>query len=91
MPVRGLRPSRQRRAVEKLLEGIGGRLEAFYYALGEDDGYVIADIPDNISAAAVSLQVAATGAVRIRTVPLLSTEEFDLAANKKIEYRPPGT
>lgn len=80
----------RRRVAEKLLQEAGGRLEAFYYALGENDVYVIADLPDNVSAVALSLHIAAAGGARIKTIPLLSTEEFDVAANKKVNYRPPG-
>jgi uncharacterized protein with GYD domain len=80
----------RRAAVEKLAAAAGGKLEAFYYAFGEDDVYVIAEAPDNASAAAISLAVAASGAVRIRTAVLLTPEEIDLAAKASVEYRPPG-
>ena len=38
-------------ASKTLIESLGGRLETFYFAFGEADGYIIADMPDNISAA----------------------------------------
>jgi hypothetical protein len=48
-----------RRAVaDKLLKSLGGRLEALYFAFGENDAYVIFDVPDNSTAAAISLTVA---------------------------------
>ena len=62
----------------------------FYYALGDDDVYVIADLPDNTAAAAISLAVSATGAVQIKTVPLIAAEDMDEAAKKSVDYRPPG-
>lgn len=80
----------RRDAVEKLLDGMGGRLEGFYYAFGDVDVVVIADMPDNVSAAAVSLAVAASGAVTSRTVVLLTPEEIDESAEKTVDYRPPG-
>jgi uncharacterized protein with GYD domain len=82
--------TKRRAAVDRMTEALGGRVEAFYYALGEDDAYVITDLPDNITAAAVSLAVNSAGAVQIKTVPLMSVEELDEAAKKSVDYSPPG-
>jgi uncharacterized protein with GYD domain len=82
--------SARRTAVERLVEQAGGKLESFYFALGESDVYVIADIPDAKTAAAVSLAVNAAGAARLRTVVLVTPEEMDAAAKKAVAYRPPG-
>ena len=49
------------RTLEQLIKKIGGNLEAFYFAFGEDDVYVIADLPDNVTAAAVGLTVSRLG------------------------------
>jgi uncharacterized protein with GYD domain len=80
----------RRAAVDELVGGLGGKVEAFYYALGDDDAYVVVDLPDNAAAGAVSLAVNATGAVQIKTVPLLTVEDLDEAAKKSVDYRPPG-
>ena len=56
--------SSRRAKVEEMIRGLGGKLEAFYYALGEPDAYTIADLPDAATAAAVSLRVNASGAVQ---------------------------
>ena len=80
----------RRAAIGKLAESLGGRLEAIYYAFGEDDVYVIGDFPDNVTAAAVCLAAGASGAVRTNTVLLLTPEEIDEAARKSVDYRPPG-
>lgn len=82
--------SARRAAAQKSIESVDGRLEAFYYAFGEDDVYVIFDAPDNVSVAAVSMAVSATGAVSTRTVVLLTPEEIDRATKKTVTYRPPG-
>ena len=82
--------SGRRNAVEKLIKSAGGKLESVYFAFGEDDVFVIAEMPDNATAAAVSLTVSASGAVRTRTVPLLTVEEIDQAAKKSLDYRKPG-
>ena len=77
-------------AVEKMVEGLGGRVEAFYYAFGENDAFTIVDVPDAVSAAAVSLVVNATGAVRLSTTVLMTPEDMDAAAEKSVDYLPPG-
>lgn len=82
--------SSRRAAVEKLFESVGGKVEAFYYAFGETDVFVIAEIPDNVTAAALSLTVNASGAATTRITVLLTAEELDAAAKKSPSYRPPG-
>lgn len=69
---------------------MGGKLEAFYYAFGDSDAFVIVDAPDNATTAAISLAVNSSGAVALKTTPLLTPEEIDQAAQKTVSYRPPG-
>ena len=76
--------------VEKMLGGLGGKLEAFYYAFGEADVYAIFEVPDAVTAAAMSLAINAAGAVHSSTTSLLTTEEVDAACKKSINYRAPG-
>jgi uncharacterized protein with GYD domain len=78
------------KAVSQATAGMGGKVESFYYAFGDSDVFVVVDCPDNISAAALSLAVSATGLVRIKTTPLLSIEEVDQALAKQVSYRGPG-
>ena len=82
--------SKRRVAVEQLISNAGGSLEGMYYAFGDPDVYLIVDLPDPATASAISLTVNATGAVCIKTTPLISPEELDQAAKKKIKYRLPG-
>ena len=82
--------SKRSAVVEELLKGMGGRLEAFYFALGETDVHAVIDAPDNVSVAAASLAVNASGAVSLRTTVLMTAEEMDQAAKKTVSYRPPG-
>jgi uncharacterized protein with GYD domain len=81
--------SRQK-AITQLLESVGGKLEAFYFAFGATDVFAIADLPDNITAAALSLIVNATGMVTTSVTVLLTSEELDAAVKKTISYRAPG-
>jgi uncharacterized protein with GYD domain len=80
----------RRSAVEKTIQALGGKIDAFYFAFGEDDAFVICDLPDAVSAAALSLRVSASGRVHISTVPLLTPEDMDAACKKSITYRAPG-
>jgi uncharacterized protein with GYD domain len=82
--------SGRRAAVQKVIEGLGGKVEAFYFAYGEHDVYVIADFPDAASGLAVTLAVNASGAVRITSVPLITPEEMDAACKRSVPYRAPG-
>ena len=82
--------SSRRAVVEEMTSALGGSLEAFYYAFGDADVYVIADKPDSASAAAVSMTINAGGAVTLQTVPLLDPADIDEAAKKSVDYRPPG-
>ena len=79
----------RRVAVEKILQKLGGRLEGFYFAFGDNDAYVISEGPDNATAAAISLAVT-TGAIRTKTIVLLTPEEVDQAVQKGAEYSPSG-
>ena len=82
--------SKRRAAVEEVAKALGGKVEAFYYAFGESDVFVIVDVPDHTSAAAVSLAVNASGAVKLKTTVLMTPEEMDAATKKSVSYRPPG-
>ena len=82
--------SGRRAAVAKALEAVGGKVDAMYYALGDDDVLLIVDVPDTVTAAAVSIRVSASGLVRTKTTSLLTVEEADQALQKTIDYRPPG-
>src|SRR4051812_18485642 len=83
--------SSRRDAIAQVAEAVGGRLESLYFAFGERDVYVILDLPDNETAAAVALTVNASGATTVRTVVLLTPEEVDAAAKRSVAYRPPGS
>ena len=82
--------SKRQESVAKAIKGLGGSLEAFYYAFGDYDLYGIAEIPDNVSTAAFSLLVNSCGAAKVKTVVLLTPEEMDKASKMNIDYRPPG-
>jgi uncharacterized protein with GYD domain len=82
--------SARKTAVEKTIAGLGGQMETFDFAFGADDVYIIAEMPDNESAAAVALTVNGTGAAHVRTVPLLTPDQLDRASQLRPEYSAPG-
>jgi uncharacterized protein with GYD domain len=77
-------------AVTKAIQGLDGKVEAFYFAFGDSDVFLIIDLPDNVSASAMALTVAATGTVKTKTTVLLTPEEVDRAMKKTVNYRAPG-
>ena len=58
--------SGRKAAVQSAVKAVGGKVDAFYYAFGEDDAVIILDLPDNVTAAAVGL---ATSGLRNRESP----------------------
>ena len=83
--------SGRKAAVSAALKAIKGKLECFYFAFGSDDAVLIVDVPDNVSAAAISLSAGQSGLVHLRTTPLLTTDEIDQALALPSKYRAPGT
>lgn len=77
-------------AVRAAAQSMGGTLESFYFAFGKDDFFVIVDLPDNASAAALALTVAGSGRVSLDTTVLLTPEEVDAAVARHPDYRAPG-
>lgn len=82
--------SSRRDTVAKVIEGLGGKLETFYYAFGDFDVLGIADMPDSVSALAFSLAVNASGGIKAKTIVLVTPEEIDAATKKAVDFRPPG-
>jgi uncharacterized protein with GYD domain len=63
-------------AVRPAIEGLGGRIENAWYSFGDFDITLIVQMPDNVSAAALSIAFASGGALKnVRTTPLLTASE----------------
>ena len=84
----------RREAVKKAAEALGGTLEAYYYAFGETDLFLILDFPDNVAVTAATLTSNAAGTAKVTTTVLITPEEVDrateLAKQMGEAYRPPG-
>ena len=77
-------------AVRIAAESMGGSLESFYFSCGENDFYVIVNLPDNVNATAFTLSGNVSASFTMNTVTLLTPEELDQALRIKVDYRMPG-
>ena len=83
--------SKRKAAVDKLVRSLGGKVEAFYFALSSSSSlYAVIDVPDATSGAALAIAVNASGMVKINVVTLLTPEEIDVACKTPVSYRAPG-
>jgi uncharacterized protein with GYD domain len=83
--------SSRKAAVDRVVASLGGSVEAFYFGFGDTDAYIIAEVPDAVTAAALAATVGASGALsKYETVPLLSCEDLDAAVQMTVDYRAPG-
>lgn len=80
----------RRTFIEKMAAEMGGSITSFDFAFGDTDVFAIAEMPDQITAAAVATAVGAAGTGSIETVVLLSAEDIDRAIAKHAPYRAPG-
>jgi uncharacterized protein with GYD domain len=82
--------SKRRAVAQQAAESLGGRVESFHFAFGDTDAFVVADLPDASSAAAIALTVSASGGATVQTTVLMTPEEMDAAAKKSPLYSAPG-
>ena len=69
-------PQDRSKAVEPAIKKLGGKMDRFWLCFGDYDIVGIAEMPDNVSAAAFSMAIAAGGACRaVKTTPLMTTAE----------------
>ena len=82
--------SKRRQAAEQVVKSVGGIVEAYYFAFGDNDFYLIADLPDNVSATALTLAGNSTGTINAKVTVLLTPEEVDESAKRTVDFRPAG-
>lgn len=80
----------RRDAITRMVESVGGSVEACYYAFGGSDLYVLGEVPDEVAAASLSIQTAASGAAKTQSIALITPEQVDEAVRRPADYRPPG-
>jgi len=81
--------SKRRDAIANMYEKMGGKLEVYCYAFGEYDVVAIGDVPDNATAAAMSLAINSSGLANTKTVLLMTPEEMDKVTKVTVDYQPP--
>jgi uncharacterized protein with GYD domain len=84
-------PQNRIEAVRPAIEKLGGKIKSAWFAFGEYDVVLITEMPDNVSAAAISIAFSGGGACKsVQTTPLLTPEEAVQAMQKAGEagYRP---
>ncbi len=85
-------PQDRAAAVRPVIERMGGKLHGLWLAFGEYDVVAITEVPDNVSAAALSMAIGASGALSAyRSTPLITTAEATEAMKKAggVGYQPP--
>ena len=80
----------RRNVVKDAIEKLGGTLESFYFAFGDDDVVVICELPDNETAAAFAMETSSSGRVSVSTTVLLTPEEVDRSRKQESGWRAPG-
>ena len=86
-------PGDRAAALRQVLDSVGGSLESIYWMFGAYDGIVIFDVPDALSAAAVSLAAGSSGAFKhLETHELFTQEQLSetLGAGQEHEARVPA-
>ncbi len=78
------------KVVQALAESVGGKVVCQYWAFGDVDYIVVADLPDNAAAMAIAATVGATGTSSVTTTVLLQAAEVDEALSRRTIYRAPG-
>jgi uncharacterized protein with GYD domain len=87
------KPVNRIEVVRPIIEKLGGSVEGAWFSFGDYDVVLIMQMPDNVSAAAFSLAVAASGAFKTHKTTPLMTMADGVEAMKKAGgagYRPPG-
>jgi uncharacterized protein with GYD domain len=82
--------SGREKSIAAACKALGGKLDALYYALGDDDVFGVVDMPSHVHMSSLCVAVGASGMVSTHTVPLLTVAEMDKALGEGTKYRPPG-
>ena len=85
-------PQHRLEVIKPVIERLGGSVVNGWFMFGEYDLLVICEMPDNVSAAALSMAISAGGAAKaVKTTPLMSFEDGleAITKAKAAEYAPP--
>ncbi|MEV0805343.1 GYD domain-containing protein [Micromonospora sp. NPDC050200] len=77
--------------VRAMIENLGGRMESLHFGFDEQhDTYVVCELPNHETAAAMAIAIRVTGGLETRITPILTAEEVDEATRIRVVYEPPG-
>ena len=82
--------SGRHKAIAAACEALGGKLDHMYYALGDDDVFIVIDLPSHVQVAAMGVAVKSGGLVSTSSVSLLTVAEMDKALSEDAKYQAPG-
>ncbi len=75
----------------RVVEALGGKVEAYYWCYGEIDFMTIMEFPDNIAVTGMALNVAASGKFKGHITPLITSDEMDTMIKVDMaNFRYPG-
>lgn len=69
-------------AFAQSVQSAGGKLISQYWTVGDADGCVVFEAPDEASGTALLVKLAKEGNVRTRTMRVFDTQEFQQVLNK---------
>ena len=76
---------------KRIVEALGGNLEAYYWCYGSTDFLAIMDFPDHTTVTGMALNIAASGSFNGNITPLITTEEMDEMVKVNLgDFRYPG-
>ena len=87
-------PQDRAQTFRTLYEAVGGKLEEYYFAVGQNTVYVVGQFPDEIAVEALGMAVMAGGAVTsVKATAILTAAEAVEAMKKagSIGYKPPSS
>jgi uncharacterized protein with GYD domain len=77
------KPQDRTAVVSKAVENLGGTLTGLWLSFGDQDIVALVELPNNVSAAALALAIAAGGALKsTKTTPLLTVAQGIQAMKK---------
>ena len=85
-------PQNREATARVAMESLGGKAHSFFFAFGEYDAVIIAELPGNAAAAAAALATTSGGAIsKFHTTPLITGAEAVEAMKlaQKAVYAPP--
>ena len=78
-------------SLEDAVKHVEGTVESLYFALGDVDAFLVAEVPKEASVAELALKILEGGDATLRTVVLVDTNALNNGFLHEWKWRPPGT